>query len=885
MYRRTLCCLLLSALAFAWGADAPSAAAERRVDLLLHGFFRNGEQPLNVYARLRDGKWVAAVGSSRIPGRVAAGGNYSFNGSYHWVDMSQAPVIDGAMDGPVTVHITPDTWIPFDHQSFTVELQLQAKLTDGGEFEGEYRVLKINSEDKSAAALGKSGKITSKSKDTPNPPIPNPVTLSVHLQGALVGGDPKRGERCLVALLGFKDGKLASAASAMRGYKGALVNVRAFPFEPSDVTIDEDGVRGAITVDSRTLDFEPCQYQLKLDGRFVEGYLVGAYEETVRKDDGETISLAGSFDGKYSPGISQYSAFTPAGEELPWWVPVQGFQPPRPGEHPRLLFRKSDVSELRKKSQTPAGKAMIARLKYLLGGGEAMPTEFNNNKPVNIGAKGPKELSPGAFTVNHAAGFGLLYQLTGDKRYAELSRECLDKVFAGQVDRDERYSWKAPGTGFRLSGVHQGVALAYDLCYDAWPESYRRKVVDEIQTNSPGALQKSGELSLEMLARGGKYPPSSNHFGAYVAGAGFAALAIQGDPGADDDRLDKIRKTVEASMKLLFTSGYGDGGWFGEGTGSDKTAMLPGIVGLIESLRVAGGQDWCGGKPNARMIILTRALELIPGPDAVHRPERGHYAYGTRFWKADRSGFRDQGGWSADGLFAIGIGALSAEYRPGMAWIYDNFVEPDMKPEERIYEARIDPLHAVYAFVNWPLDEEPANPAKTFPMAVHDNLHGYVLCRNRFRDSDDCLVTGLARRGPTGYHKRTPSNRVMVWGLGMRTTMGSLSGATTHWQAGADGSACFTLGGVAWAVDYSGASGAPAVLVNVGGEAGKPAASGAAKATAQRVTAGGKTFHLLVLCEGDPPQARADGDAVVIGAQRISLEDGNIALGKFRSAD
>ncbi len=570
-----------------------------------------------------------------------------------------------------------------------------------------------------------------------------------------------------------------------------------------------------------------------------------------------------------------------AGPEA-WPAPVPQFVPPVAGEHPRLLFRKNDVPALRQKAQTPVGKAMIARLKYLLGGGDAMPAEFNTNPPINIGAKGPGQLKPGAFTVSHSVGFGLLYQLTGDKKYADLARQCLDKVLDGQVDRDERYSWKKPGTGFRYSGVHQSVAITYDLCYDAWPNDYRLKVIQEIQTNAPTALQSNGSLTLEALAHGVKYPPSSNHFGAYIAGPGFAALAIKGDPGADSPRMEKVLDEVNGSLRRLFTNGFGDGGWFGEGSGSDKTASMPGIDGLMQAMRLSAGKDWCEGAPNGRMVILTRALELVPTANAVDRPARGHYAYGASFYRiAKRSDFRDRGGWSSDGLFCIGIGALPERYRPGMAWIYDNFVEPDVKPVDRIYEARLDPITAVYAFVNWPIDKPAENPTKVFPLAIQDTVHGYVLCRNQFQDQNDCLFTGLARRGPVGYHKERAPQEVMVWGLGLRTSMGRLSGETTHWQPATDGSACFTMGGVPWAVDYSNTSGAAAVIVNIGGAAGKPASSATAKATAQTLTLGTNTVNLLILSAGNPPEAKVQGDKIILGGQTISTDGKTITLAKF----
>jgi hypothetical protein len=503
-----------------------------------------------------------------------------------------------------------------------------------------------------------------------------------------------------------------------------------------------------------------------------------------------------------------------------WPVSIEGFVAPKPGEHPRLLFRKDDVADLRAKAKTAVGKAMIERLKYLLGGGEAMPTEFNPNPPLNIGPKGPAQLKPGAFTVNHAAGFGLLYQLTGEKKYADLARKCLDKVFEGQVDRDERYSWTHPGTGFRLSGVLQGVSIAYDLCYDGWDEEYRREVAKEIQTNAPRKYNgKGGPFTLEELAKGSKYPPSSNHYGAYLSGPGFAALALKGDPGADDKRLEKILKTVESSMRTVMTRAYGDRGWFGEGTGSDKTACFPGLVGLMQSMRIAHGKDWCEGAPNGRHVILTRALELTNAPDMVARPPRGLYAHGTdSFYGGRRATYRDSGGWSSDGLFSIGLGALPDRYKPGMKWIYQNFVEPDTDPTERIYEARIDPLHAVYAFVNWPLDVEAENPEKAFPLAIHDSVHGYVLARSGFSvDRNEVLFTGLCRKGPTGYHKTRAPQDVWVWFRDYRIHMGQFSRrGISNWKAGSDGSAMFTNSGNVWAIDYSGAAGCEGAIAAMG---------------------------------------------------------------------
>ena len=61
------------------------------------------------------------------------------------------------------------------------------------------------------------------------------------------------------------------------------------------------------------------------------------------------------------------------GAEQPWPKDVPGHIAPAPGEHPRLFFRKADLPALKKRAATADGKAIIERLKVVLGGGDKMP--------------------------------------------------------------------------------------------------------------------------------------------------------------------------------------------------------------------------------------------------------------------------------------------------------------------------------------------------------------------------------------------------------------------------------------------------------------------------------------------------------------------------------
>ena len=125
--------------------------------------------------------------------------------------------------------------------------------------------------------------------------------------------------------------------------------------------------------------------------------------------------------------------------DAPWPADVPGWKKPEPGEHPRLLFRKGDVPEIRKRAETPEGKAIVKRLRFLLDG----------KNGETLLPPGQPEHTIGAFTIGHAAGYGLLYQLTGEKKYADLGLQCFDRMIKGEADRDGRYSFTEPNGELR----------------------------------------------------------------------------------------------------------------------------------------------------------------------------------------------------------------------------------------------------------------------------------------------------------------------------------------------------------------------------------------------------------------------------------------------------
>ncbi|HSH92722.1 MAG TPA: hypothetical protein VK968_01105 [Roseimicrobium sp.] len=170
-----------------------------------------------------------------------------------------------------------------------------------------------------------------------------------------------------------------------------------------------------------------------------------------------------------------------AADDAPWPVPVAGWVAPAGGEHPRLFFRLRDLPELKLRAQTPEGKVIVARLRVLLNGsdGQSLPAKFNDTDAKGGSVEGPDGT---VLTLWHPAGYGFLYQLTGEQKYADLGRQCMEKILAGTRDRDSRYAYLSPNGALRAGPSLGAVAMGYDLCYGGWDEPFRLKVAKAMES-------------------------------------------------------------------------------------------------------------------------------------------------------------------------------------------------------------------------------------------------------------------------------------------------------------------------------------------------------------------------------------------------------------------
>lgn len=157
-----------------------------------------------------------------------------------------------------------------------------------------------------------------------------------------------------------------------------------------------------------------------------------------------------------------------------------GYTPITLGEHPRLLFRKSDLPALRARLATPFGQAAKA--------------QFEASKD--------------------AAALGVLFQITGDRRYAEEAKA----PFEAELVKQDFGAFK---TGQIWADRILTLAVAWDCLKEVWDADYNHKVEETL-------MQR---FELLFFNSGGNAAPTSNWAGPRNAAAGMATILMAGDLG------------------------------------------------------------------------------------------------------------------------------------------------------------------------------------------------------------------------------------------------------------------------------------------------------------------------------------------------------------------
>jgi hypothetical protein len=567
----------------------------------------------------------------------------------------------------------------------------------------------------------------------------------------------------------------------------------------------------------------------------------------------------------------------PAVTAKDWSVAVPGWKPLAAGEHPRLIFRKDDVPLLRKRAETPAGKIIIQQTKDLV------------EKPL---------------TVWHAAGAAFLYQVTGEKTWAEKAKEFAERTIAGELlAGDNRYKW--PGDGqLRAGPTMSGIALAYDMAYDAWDEATRTKVAQAIV----------GNKHLAEIANRPRHVPGCNHWGAHTGGAGIVLLGLRGDPGVDQKMIEDLFGKVLNNARREIAEGYGSRGYYYEGHHCGRLSSNTGLVPFIQAYRVAAGRDLVANSPNAQWLLTKWVYEFVDHPAGKGG---GAYTYNSRGMYA-REFIRE--GASQGGDFSQGFGICPKEHQPAVLWLYNHIIEPGTKTYDVIVPY---PHRGAYALANWPIDVAEKNPAEIFPLAYLEEGPGYCVFRNGWADKGNMVVTALMGSSPKAGRGMAAGGSVMIAGHGIKYTFPGMfhTSKATYSKFYKDGSgvvsatvlpeadhktppqlAALPKTPTSLAVDFSGASGAPLLVAQVGPQVGhavgywmtisklnlatamKEASGVDGYATKTTVVATDPVnpWAIVTLQKGEAPTVKVDGNKVTVGGQTLVFDGEKIVLGVTR---
>jgi hypothetical protein len=473
----------------------------------------------------------------------------------------------------------------------------------------------------------------------------------------------------------------------------------------------------------------------------------------------------------------------------------------QPGEHPRLVITRDDIPAMRQKVSTPEGKAMLARLQERL---QQPPLA------IDIGF--------------HAAGHALLYVLSGDKKHAENARSLVEKTMADELLHDAGRHGKVPLWGGNYKMIIRtdpavGVALAYDLCFDAWEPAFRERVAGELDKKAQQFIKGGGE--------GWNGSPASNWHANTRSAAGICALAVLGDAGAPN-----AQRSVDAAMQGVrnyFRAQSGDRGWTQESFSYYRYPMNHHVLPFIQIYRnMAGSEPDPFRDTPADWLALFFVHLLLPEPAMGHVP----IVNGHPLWENNH--FRS-------GDFSMGMGTVTETARRAFLSYYDKWFG---LTGDRTFDIFL-PHHAIFAFKNYPVGVQPVNPEKHLAKVWEDRKKGLYIFRDRWEGNDDFItVFDMVSHSAPGTGQPEVAGSYRIFGLGGKwATIGAArgragqnvvhveggvnargTGRRTFFEGETDGSGVLSVDLRAvykepslrsFAVDYSGAAGVPALFAIV----------------------------------------------------------------------
>ncbi len=371
-----------------------------------------------------------------------------------------------------------------------------------------------------------------------------------------------------------------------------------------------------------------------------------------------------------------------------------------PDGHPRLLMDAEQAAAMRERIKDPQVAPIFAAIKA-----RADAKRFD-----------PQTKGVELYYDMHVRDWAQMYLLTGERKYAD------EAAVATRALIDDEAFWNNPRSkGLTRAAGAWSVALAYDLCHDAWPEKLRREVSREL-------LEIAKEM-MQSMGAGANTRMGNNWQGVRYGAAGLAALACD-EPG----REEVAREAYQLMLRHLRANVSADG-WNPEGIGyMIYPATFTGPFGI--AAQRAGLGDVREDVPAYAKSYWASLAGTVNIPQI--------YGHGLRADLAD-----DHPGYKPDGTLGLSFFYAPQELTPAIKWMYDYLVG---ERGDESYDVN-DWAGGLYSLLYYPTESEAQNPAEVAGLQQVYGGSGVAIFRERFQDEGDivALVNATQRRADGGH--------------------------------------------------------------------------------------------------------------------------------------
>lgn len=383
----------------------------------------------------------------------------------------------------------------------------------------------------------------------------------------------------------------------------------------------------------------------------------------------------------------------------------------QPATHPRLWFTRDQVGGLRQKIRSGTPQKMAALLL------RDAARSLDDVAPSGRSAAAANEVLP-PYVMETA----MAYVLTGDRSHADRALAAIRRLAP----------LAAPGS---LEWSARGLALsfAYDACFDAWDAAARREVAGLLVqiTHTLATFDRPDAVQ-------------NNHQGITQGTRALCDLAVATEVAG-------VQADYESGKSKLFDylSYYGDQGWYHEGFGYLTYASTFWAPALLAMDNVTGAKLFEGRFANMARVPHTYYTTAVTRPvqddDGVNR-------FGTKL------------SWNDDLKSIDGVGMnLMFGYAPRQELGALRFSWERLIGQQGNQSFGRGTGGLVWGILYYPSATPEQEPNSIWPRTVVDTRQGAALFRNTFHGADDIVLGVYAKQ--FGFSHIHAANDAGSWRL------------------------------------------------------------------------------------------------------------------------